>query len=80
MTSVSVSVGSELYHRRLAAGLPIGQVARALGLSPAFLATIERNGQPPLPRLADEIRSAILELSGGYWDPFSDEYLAPDPR
>jgi transcriptional regulator with XRE-family HTH domain len=80
MTAVTVSVGSELYHRRLAAGLPISEVALRLGISPSFLATIERNEHLPPPRLADEIRTAILELSGGYWDPFSDEYLAPDAR
>ncbi|GIW06274.1 MAG: hypothetical protein KatS3mg060_1079 [Dehalococcoidia bacterium] len=80
MTTVTVSIGSELYHRRLAAGLPITQVASRLGISPSFLATIERNGHIPPPRLAEEIRSAILELSGGYWDPFSDEYLAPELR
>ena len=80
MATVTVPVGSELYHRRLAAGLPLAQVARRLGVSPSFLATIERNDYIPPPRLVDEVREAILDLSGGYWDPFSDEYLTADPR
>jgi transcriptional regulator with XRE-family HTH domain len=80
MTTVTVSIGAELYHRRLAAGLPIAQVARRVGVAPSFLAALERNEQIPAPRLADEIRTAILELSGGYWDPFRDEYLVPEPR
>ncbi|MCS6801502.1 MAG: helix-turn-helix transcriptional regulator [Chloroflexota bacterium] len=80
MMPIAVSVGAELYHRRLAAGLPIAQVARRVGISPSFLETIERNGHLPPARLVEEIRAAILELSGGYWDPFSDEYLLPEPR
>ncbi len=78
MATTSVPLGTELYHRRLAAGLPISQVAGKIGLSASFLNAIERNEQNPPARLADEIRQTILELSGGYWDPYSDEYLSPD--
>jgi transcriptional regulator with XRE-family HTH domain len=76
----TIAVGSELYHRRLAAGLPLSQLAQRLGISASFLSAIERNEQLPPPRLVEEIRQAILELSGGYWDPFCDEYLAPAER
>ena len=76
MSATSLAIGTELYLRRLAAGIPVGSVAHKVGLSPSFLSVIEANHREPPIRLADEIRQAILELSGGYWDPFTDEYLA----
>jgi transcriptional regulator with XRE-family HTH domain len=77
MATLAVPIGVELYHRRLAAGLPITDVAAKVGISASFLAVIERNGQEPPARLAAAIKQAILDLSGGYWDPFEDEYLSP---
>lgn len=75
MATTEMATGTELHLRRLAAGLPVHQVASRLGLSSTYLEGIESNLRDAPVKLIGQIREAILELSGGYWDPFKDEYL-----
>jgi len=75
MATTEIAVGTEIHLRRLAAGLPLHQVANRLGLASSYLEGIESNNREAPAKLILEIREAILELSGGYWDPFKDEYL-----